>query len=215
MSTVYPDVNKYWTNDTQLCWAAAVSNALAWTGWNQAMAQASGTDVMNEWEIYDYFISHSEKGQNDKEWRVLPAIRWILEQHNVPVNYAEVAQYRPAHDLFLSVPFLASAERRCALFDIYAYDMNYKKFGHGLTVYKTNRAFSSGYSSNDPRSVESFFFCDSDDETSGTRSAFQEHQMTFDKYDVSARLFKFVYDNKIFQLERWCSVAQYPGALFV
>lgn len=214
MSTVYPDVNKYGTFDTKLCWAAVVSNALAWTGWNQAMAQASGTDVMDEWGIYDYFINHSENGQNDREWRILPAIQWILERHNVPVNYADVAQYRPAHDLFLSVPFLSSSERRCVSFDIYAYDEHYEKFGHGFTVYKTNRSLLSGYSENDPRSVEGFSFCDSDDATPETRFTFQGHQVKFDKYDVSSRHFKFVFDGEMWQLERWCSIAQYPGAVF-
>ena len=173
--------------------AAAASNALVWTGWNQAMAQASGTDVMDEWEIYDYFINNSEAGVNDGGWFSLPAIRWILEQFHVDIDYRKVAQNRSPHDLFLSRPFLSSTERRCALYEIYTFEPDpwapskIKKTGHALTVYETSSAIPMTHETNDPRSVKTFSFCDSDDETELTRRNFQEHKITFDRYDVSKR----------------------------
>lgn len=45
----YPDVNKTEVDDTLMCWAAAASNVLAWTGW----AIGDEYDVMQEFK--DYF----------------------------------------------------------------------------------------------------------------------------------------------------------------
>jgi hypothetical protein len=44
------DVNKTWIDDSQMCWAAAASNILAWGGWGTARYSTAGG-------IYDYIRS--------------------------------------------------------------------------------------------------------------------------------------------------------------
>ena len=72
-------LTKYYQGDTKLCWAAAAANALVWTGWNQALAQARGTPVMDEETLYLYFKVFSPKGMTNQGWSAIEAIAWILE----------------------------------------------------------------------------------------------------------------------------------------
>lgn len=46
------DVNKTWTDDTQLCWAASSANLLAYTGWGGAPNLSAGT------QIFSYYKDH-------------------------------------------------------------------------------------------------------------------------------------------------------------
>ena len=214
MSTIYPDVNKYKANDTELCWAAAASNALVWTGWNQAMAQASGGSVLTEEEIYDYFRNYSFKGMTDDGWFVLPAIRWILSEFKVDVDYMRVAQYRSPHDLFLSVPAFNTNGRTCALFDLYLDEIYGSYSGHVITVYRTYPQTAPSHKENDPRIVQSFLFCDSDDHVGAQRDIHQSQTIDFIAYSPSFRSFVLRYAGKLYHLARWCSVSPFQGAHF-
>lgn len=44
----FPDVNKTYDDDTQMCWAAAAANTLAWTGWGIG----NEYDIMKEFKDY-------------------------------------------------------------------------------------------------------------------------------------------------------------------
>lgn len=59
----YYDVNKYHSGtDSQLCWAAALANVLAYTNWGYSTAVSGETPdrwlFSDEYEIYDYFIDN-------------------------------------------------------------------------------------------------------------------------------------------------------------
>lgn len=58
----YYDVNKHWQNDSQLCWAAATSNILAYTNWGFSISVSDGEQGASlfgsEYEVYDYFVEH-------------------------------------------------------------------------------------------------------------------------------------------------------------
>ena len=60
------DVNKYWSNipagidptdttDSSMCWAAAASNVLTYTGWGM---DNSGTSYSKQYDVYHEFLSH-------------------------------------------------------------------------------------------------------------------------------------------------------------
>ncbi len=54
------DADKGWSGDTLLCWAAAASNQLAWTGW---AAHAEGENFATEDQVFDYFRAYwSDEG---------------------------------------------------------------------------------------------------------------------------------------------------------
>lgn len=44
------DANKSWSGDWNLCWAAATSNILTWTGWNDSRP--------SEYDKFNYYKSH-------------------------------------------------------------------------------------------------------------------------------------------------------------
>ena len=56
--STYSDAQKIFDgNDDELCWAAAASNILLWTGWSQVLAPA-GYNFSTAQGVFQYFIDH-------------------------------------------------------------------------------------------------------------------------------------------------------------
>lgn len=211
MSTVYPDVNKYWINDTQLCWASACANALAWTGWNQAIAAARSVPALDEEGIYDIYRFECPMGIGDQRWEVIDAIDWILKYHQIRVPLLKVAQSRSTSDFFLARTILSRGG--CVVLGVQTYgNINpADNYGHAITMYETLYG-TGGNGENDPRRVESILFTDSDDDRQN-RLAHQQHNIRLAKFDVSGKLIYFPYDSRAWLMDRWFSVLQNPSSI--
>lgn len=144
MSTVYPDVNKYWTNDTQLCWAAACANALCYTGWSdltleqtfnyfQALGDYSGTATSGFYLFFREYLCRKQK--------LTPYIKILAPS---------------------SLWFCKNLESlgACA---VLAIKRGFKESGHVVTAYKA--VMKSNV--NDSREISHFVCADSDDKESG------------------------------------------------
>ena len=213
MSTIYPDVNKYYQGDTKLCWAAAAANALVWTGWNQALAQARGTPVMDEETLYLYFKVFSPKGMTNQGWSAIEAIAWILENYGVNVPILKVAQRRTPYELFLCPFFLSEQDHRCAIFSVSSVLPN-EEFDHEITAYEVSNDITRGFAANDPRSVSMSTYCDSDDRKGLIRTVHEEHKGPV-AYYPSGRAHAFLYRaGRTLALKEWTLVHRNPNAVF-
>jgi hypothetical protein len=74
-SSGWRDVNKTYADDTQLCWAAATSNVLSYTGWIGTPNLSTSVEIFNDYKSYwtdqpghaKYGIEWWFDGQNDKQ----------------------------------------------------------------------------------------------------------------------------------------------------
>lgn len=211
MSVSYPDVNKYYQGDSSLCWAAACANALAWTGWNHAIAAARSVSALDEEDIYDIYRFECPRGIGDQAWEVIDAIDWILKYHRIQVPLLKVAQSRSPSDFFLARTILSRSG--CIVLGIQSYgNINpYDNIGHAITMYETLYG-TGGNGENDPRRVESILFTDSDDDRQN-RLTHQQHNIRLAKFDVSDKLFYFPYASRAWVMDRWFSVLQNPSSI--
>lgn len=82
-STGWLDADKDWTDDTLLCWAAAASNMLAYTGWTGGLGLTTADQIFDEFEPYwnddvgnpyygvDWWFSGRNQKQGDAGWAQL------------------------------------------------------------------------------------------------------------------------------------------------
>ena len=192
MSNNYPDVNKNWINDNNLCWAAA-SNALAYTHWNRLFGEPSSE------EIFTIFKTESEPGRQNQGWRAHLAIGWLLKDYyHLRVPVTEVVQDRSPFDLCLmkyNPPLLRAGG--CGIFDI-GWDDKHRS-GHDITFYDISVISVTP----DPRAVRSALCVDSDDNSTQTFNLDLE-------YDISSRLYKVTLGNRDGFIFGWTAVQPYP-----
>lgn len=197
MASRYPDVNKTWTGDTALCWAASAANALAWTGWNRRIAAARGAVSLSEYDLYLIFKTEMPEGVANTDSWPINAAEWILKRHEIDVPLLDVAQVRPVHDLFLAPDYITG--HNCAVLSIYP---DSDEVGHALTVYEATG--DAQPAANDPRSFRSCVYTDSDDYESA------ERELAVLSYDVSARVHRISYDDASYIIREWTYFKQNP-----
>lgn len=208
--TVYPDVNKYDWNDSNLCWAASCSNALAWTGWNRAIAAARGVSALDEEDLYNIYRFECPRGISDQAWEPIDAIDWILKYHRIRVPLLKVAQSRTPSDFFLAKSILESG-RNCVVLGIWTMTQDNQYSGHALTNYLTFHG-SGGNGENDPRRVSEIVYTDSDD-APYDRTVHEEVRDTLPGYEVSEKQIYLAYNSQVYRIDRWYSVLQNPSSI--
>ena len=209
MSTIYPDVNKYYQGDSNLCWAAACANALVWTGWNQAIAAARGVSALDEEGIYDIYRLECPRGISDQGWEAIDAIDWILKYHRIRIPLLKVAQSRSPSDFFLANSIL-SRPRNCVILGIWTITPKGKVSAHALTNYVTFHG-DRGNGDNDPRRVSEIVYTDSDD-ARGDRTVHKQIRDSLPGYEVSEKQIYLTYKFRVYRINRWYSVLQNPSS---
>ena len=86
--STYSDAQKIFDgNDDELCWAAAASNILLWTGWSQVLAPA-GYSFSSAQGVFQYFIDHwTNLGGGTKY-----GVEWWFTGNNSSEGWADWAQ---------------------------------------------------------------------------------------------------------------------------
>ncbi|MBQ6159255.1 MAG: hypothetical protein IJJ20_09635 [Thermoguttaceae bacterium] len=172
MSNNYPDVNKNWINDNNLCWAAASANALVYSGWNHLMGN------ITEYQIFDIFKNSYSPGIMNQGHRPHTAIDWLLnDYYQLGIPVTDVIQKRSPHDIVLFKEDLSVFRQGgCGILYI-AWDLQ-RRHSHVITFYDVTVTNSD----NDPRSVYTILSVNSDDHVNQTFN----QRLTF---DVSKRFY--------------------------
>ncbi|MBQ3388188.1 MAG: hypothetical protein IJG60_03140 [Thermoguttaceae bacterium] len=72
------DANKTWSGDTNLCWAAASSNALAYTNWGFAVKSAGATPTIQRFIFVDDIFNYFKNSFSDEGSRARYAFPWFM-----------------------------------------------------------------------------------------------------------------------------------------
>ena len=134
----YVDVNKHGGNDSNLCWAAATSNVLAYTNWGFAVSVSGETPALRRFnfdsDLFNCFIG------NFTDLGSLPryGIPWFISGNYTPNGWDTWAQvkgdgggYYPGISGNSVFSFLDSGELRFGLASAMA---GYLERGYGVTV---------------------------------------------------------------------------------
>ena len=135
--TPFADADKTGNDDSQLCWAAAVANTLAWTGW-----------VDDENSAFEIFRNHFE----NKPGYTYDALKFYFEEYvpDVSAEMVTVREIRPTRLLDFIKSALYGGE---GVIVKIAYPEG--NVGHFVTVY--------GYQGSDSKKNPVLYYTDSDD----------------------------------------------------
>lgn len=115
--TAFTDADKNWQDDSNLCWAAAAANLIAWSGW-----------AADEDDTFDIFRDHFE----DKPGYIYDALRYYFANYVAGVN-AEMVAVRESRSHKL-LDFIVSAVHEGKGVAIKV-DNPAKKNGHFLSIF--------------------------------------------------------------------------------
>ena len=145
-----PDVNKLNPSESRLCWAAAASNALAYTGW----ADEDASEVFFK---FKQIIENKNEGGWGYDGLVLYAKTYLRDR---PRFLCHVKILPPS---FL---WLCAGMRDVGACALITLRNSYFEIGHVITAY--DAILNDNYDNSDVRTIDALICTDSDDNRSGT-----------------------------------------------
>ena len=204
----FHDMNKTGGADSELCWAAASSNVLAYTNWGFA-AKAAGVApaaprFVFDSDIFSCFINNFTNVGGKPRY----GLDWFLTGSYAPQGWTDWAQvrgsggaYYPGIETGRLITFLASDETGDSLIRSMSGYLEHgwgvtvgigwysaaapaeRTGGHELTVW--GYTYDDGYEPSDPRYYTGLVVTDSDDGVRGTKTVSVEWNPFYDQYRLS------------------------------
>lgn len=163
-----PDVNKLYPNESRLCWAAAASNALAYTGWADE-------------EACEVFAKFKQVIDNVGGWGYEGLILYAKTYLRGSLSFPRHIKILPPSFLWLCAGMRNVGA--CALITL---RNSYFENGHVVTAY--DAILNDNYDNSDVRTIDALICTDSDDNRSGTTNVSLTYNLREKKLYTDYRL---------------------------